>query len=412
MKKVLIIGVSGFAAVHFRDLQRQVAYGNLVIVGATVINQEEEAEKCTWLRDHGCELFRDYEEMLLRWSGRADICVIPTGIHWHRPMTEAALRAGMNVLLEKPAASTIQDVLHMKQLEQQRQRRVYIAFQHMYSQQLWGVKADILAGNIGPIRLLKSYGIWPRSTGYFNRNDWAGRLHNRGAWILDSPYNNAFAHWLNLLCFLSGPSLSESAAPSEIQAELYCANEIESPDTACMRIRTEGGATLLLYLTHASACSQDPCLEIQGEHGRIVVQEFAPDQPQDGVDYCVIKKENISELRDQMYQIVLEGVDIPGCTLDHACQHTICANGAHESSLIHRIPAKFLTQAPASDGYYLEIEGIDQIIRRAYDQERLFSEMNVNWAKPGRKISLAGYSTFAGLRVAEPLPRPDSIAAS
>ena len=43
MFNAAIIGISGFGAVHYNDFLREHAAGRIHIVGATVINQEEEA---------------------------------------------------------------------------------------------------------------------------------------------------------------------------------------------------------------------------------------------------------------------------------------------------------------------------------------------------------------------------------
>lgn len=45
MYKAAIIGISGFGEIHYRDLVSEVNNGNVQLIGATVINQEEETEK-------------------------------------------------------------------------------------------------------------------------------------------------------------------------------------------------------------------------------------------------------------------------------------------------------------------------------------------------------------------------------
>lgn len=71
MFNAAIIGISGFGAVHYNDFLREHAAGRIHIVGATVINQEEEAQKCAFLRSIGCRLFTDYREMLRELSGKS-----------------------------------------------------------------------------------------------------------------------------------------------------------------------------------------------------------------------------------------------------------------------------------------------------------------------------------------------------
>jgi len=112
-----VIGVSGFGRTHYDDLMREVEAGRMRALGATVINQDEEQEKCERLLSLGCRLFTDHREMLDKLSGKIDICFIPTGIHLHAAMSIDAMRAGADVLVEKPVAATVQDVRRMQACE-------------------------------------------------------------------------------------------------------------------------------------------------------------------------------------------------------------------------------------------------------------------------------------------------------
>src|SRR5690606_38595299 len=104
--RVALIGISGYGRIHLQLARECRARGEVAIVAATVINAEEEAENIAELRAHGCTIYSDYEEMLREQRGRIDLCLIPTGIHWHARMTISALRAGANVLVEKPLAGS------------------------------------------------------------------------------------------------------------------------------------------------------------------------------------------------------------------------------------------------------------------------------------------------------------------
>jgi hypothetical protein len=62
--------------------------------------------------------------------------VVPTGIHHHAPMTLDALDAGCHVLLEKPAAATVDEVRQMRAASQAADRMVAIGYQHMAGLQM------------------------------------------------------------------------------------------------------------------------------------------------------------------------------------------------------------------------------------------------------------------------------------
>lgn len=396
MISIALIGVSGFAHWHYKGLLRLAKEGKARIAAATIINQDEEAAKCGVLRGMGCALYDDYRDMLNAWSGRLDLCVIPTGIHLHSRMTLAALKAGCNVLVEKPAAATVSEVDAMLAAQSKTVHFVAVGFQHIYVQEIQRMKQAICDGVIGDVRSIRCQGYWPRPDSYYTRNNWSGRLRVGEDWILDAPFNNGFAHWLNLLCFLGGSSFEKSARPRKLQAELYRARSIETADTACMRIETEASWPLLLWVTHSClrVCADDvgPELEVRGSLGSLF-------WTQTGIRYCPKSgdgeywptKDAVLTRRD-MYNAVFKKIrdaDTFVCGLDIARMQTLCANAAFRSSSVNVIPPEFISEGCYEGERYIGINGIEQILSSAYDQEKLWSEMGVPWAHAGREVLLS-----------------------
>ena len=147
MINVAVIGVSGFGAVHYNDFVREHAAGRVNVVAATIINQAEEAEKCSFLKSIGCRLFTDYRAMLEEFRGKIDICFIPTGIAMHCPMTVAALESGANVYVEKPVAPTVEEAEIMKAAEKRTGRFVAVGYQTMYQPETRRIKELLLSGD-------------------------------------------------------------------------------------------------------------------------------------------------------------------------------------------------------------------------------------------------------------------------
>jgi len=393
---VCIIGVDGYGKYHYNDLIRQNERGTVRILGATVINQAEVPEKCARLRALGCELFTDYRAMLDRFGSQTDLCFIPTGIHLHASMTMDALRAGSNVFVEKPAAATIQEVRAMQECERETGKFVAVGYQTMYARETFGMKRAILDGKLGKIQTIKSRGLWPRLDSYYARNGWVGRLRNKNGWILDSPFNNAIAHQLNMICFLAGADLEHTAELESIQAELYRAREMESPDTACMRIVTREQLPLYFYVTHSSRRTSDPEIVIQGDKGSIRWTLGSYQTEIDGKREKV-QNESFQDLRDSLVGQLLRHVKDPStfiCSLEIAAAQTLCANGAHESSPVYPIDAQWITRVPAGGSIQTIVEGLDETIDRAFEEEKLFSELGVCWAHEGRVVPLAHYEHF------------------
>ncbi len=402
MTRTAIIGVSGFGNVHYRDLMNCRDKGLLEISAATIINQDEEKEKCEKLRSLGCKIYTDYKQMLNDFKGKLDICFIPTGIHLHKPMTIAALEAGINVFVEKPLAATIQDVIEMKKAQKGSGKFAAVGYQTMYTPEVARIKKALCSGELGKIRTVKCYALWPRAEAYYNRNNWAGHLKVKNDWVLDSPYNNALAHYLNLICFLAGKEFAKSAELKSIQAELYRANRIESADTACMRIITKDETPLYFMVTHVSEKNVGPIMHIACEKGHV---DWMPNKTTISISGKTeeIVNQNNEGLRKCVMDAVIKKVSDKNafvCDLDIAGTQTLAANGAHESSEIHQIDEKLIYVAELKDAYTQSVSkqhivrGISEIVKESYDKEKLFSELGVPWAVKGNIFPLENYSRF------------------
>ena len=158
MTTACIIGVSGFGATHYHDLMAEVEAGRTRVLGATVINQDEEAAKCAHLESLGCALFTDHRRMLARFRNRFDLCLVPTGIPLHAPMSIDAMRAGANVLVEKPVAATVQEVQAMASTETVTGRFTAVAYQYLYAAETLAMKRLLTGGAWAPCAASSSGG--------------------------------------------------------------------------------------------------------------------------------------------------------------------------------------------------------------------------------------------------------------
>ncbi len=407
MLNVALVGVSGFADCHYRELLSLREMGLIRIVAATVINQEAEASKCSLLRELGCAVYDDYRRMLSEEGGRIELCVIPTGIHLHASMTIDALRAGCHVLVEKPAAATMEEISRMREEERWSHRSIAIAYQHLYAPEVMKMKRLLLDGKIGRPLAVKGLGLWPRAENYYARNGWAGRLKCGESWVLDSPFNNAFAHWLNLTCFLAGRSAETAANPRAVQAELYRARAIESADTACLRIETDEGPSLLFYVTHSCSQTVDAEVEVRGTEGALCWRRDGIFHRFQGGCECLFPVSSEEASRRSMYEAVLRriaGEEAFVCGLAIAEKQSLCANAAFLSSAIHDISPEFLVQNGEAPSDLVAIRDIEPIFRAAFDQELLWSQMAVPWARPGRTVRADEFTKIERLSLPKALP--------
>lgn len=403
MYSIAVIGISGFGDIHYKDIKKAVESGRASIAAATVINQDDEKEKCAWLKANGAVIYSDWQLMLSEFKNKIDLCFIPTGIAMHAPMSIAAMRAGANVFVEKPVAATVQEVAELNKVSAETGRFVAIGYQNIYQPDAQELKRRLLDGVIGKVRCLKAKAFWPRNNIYYSRNNWAGKLRNNGAWVLDSPFNNALAHFLNLLCFFAGKTFERSADFSSITAELYRANNIESADTASLAIRTSTDSVIRFYVTHASTIQTQPYIEIHGDKGKVIFDL--------GAESILIKRSNgvqekirivqHSEYRANIMEALEARLNDPSrfiCSLQIAGAQTVCANGAHESSPICLIGEQHTQTIVDGDSIRVAVNNIENIIDSAFEEEKNISELGVEWGSPGATFPLDSYTQFNGGR--------------
>ena len=396
MIRTALVGVSGYGRWHLLMVLEQMLLGRVALVGVTVINQEEQEPICRRLRRQGVPVFSTFEEMMSAVAGRVDLLLLPTGIQWHTPMTLAALNAGAHVLVEKPVAATVAEVDAVIAAQRAANRLVAVGYQDLYDPGTHAIKQQVLAGRIGGLRQIRVRGQWPRSSTYYSRNGWAGRLRIGDAWVLDSPVNNAFAHFLMLALFWAGDTADAIATIAEVEAELYRVSQIESFDTASLRLRSTAGVEILMYVSHAGRQDSAPEVMLVGETGRITwTYERSCVLDEAGVETDSAPVPSQLDVRLHVLDRVIDRLEgDPGFVVTPAMvrEHTRVINAVHEFFPIRDVPNGQVETESGAGGVFRRIRNLDEILELAAGRGQLFSEAGAPWATaPAGPRSLAGY---------------------
>ncbi len=402
--KVALVGVSGFGRVHYEDILRAYRAERVEIVCATVINQEEETAKCEILRQCGCTIFDEAQEMFRQFAGKVDVCFLPVGIGFHAPMSIAAMRAGMNVFLEKPLAATVQEADEIIAVSRETECFVAVGYQLMYQPQVRAMKRAILAGDIGEVKAIRGIGLWPRGKPYYTRNNWAGKLRTERGWILDSPVNNALAHYLNLVCYLGGSSQDAMADIEALEAGLYRANpDIESFDTAFLKMKSAQGVDLLFVTSHVAQTNLEPMIEVIGDKGRIHWTNDSYTLQTEGGTSATFAMPSDEQTRDNIMDAVLRRVSDAKAgvfTPRRAKLLTSIVNAAHASAPIVPVPSEQVSQVVGESENDVRCvwNGLDEIIRKCYDEIRMPMIADFAFCKNGAQTNPTAMTQFDGFR--------------
>lgn len=386
----------------------QMLLGRIELIGVTVINRPQQEAICRRLERRGIPIFPTFEAMMSEVAGRLDLLLLPTGIQWHAPMTLAGLQAGAHVLVEKPMAATVSDIDAVILAQHRAERLVAVGFQDLYDPGIHDVKQRILSGQFGRVQQIRVRGQWPRSSAYYSRNNWAGRLRVDKAWVLDSPINNAFAHFLMLALFWAGKTAESAGEIATVDAELYRANPIESFDTASLRLRTSTDAEILVHMTHAGLEENQPAVSVLGENGSATwTYEHSCILRRNGQPAEILKVPDQLDVRLRVLDALvtrLESGEGFLVTPAIAREHTRLVNALHEFFPVSTVDAPHLDIQCGKEGETRRIRNIDSAIEKAAANGHLFSETGAPWATPSRgPRSLQGYR---GLEVALEGVRP------
>jgi len=101
-------------------------------------------------RRHGVErLYADCQEMLR--AEELDAVAVATPDFHHREPAVACLRAGVDVLCEKPLATTMADCHAIREAVRETGRRLMVNFGNRHKRQVCKLKEQLDAGALGPV---------------------------------------------------------------------------------------------------------------------------------------------------------------------------------------------------------------------------------------------------------------------
>ena len=395
--KIVLVGIGGYGVSYVNELLDSCDKDSFKIVGVV----DPYAENCPRLGelvDIGVTVFDSLNDFYKEQS--ADLAIISSPIQFHCKQTILSLEYGTNVLCEKPLAGSLEDGFAMAEAEKRSGKFVAIGYQWSFSDVIQDLKKDIMDGLYGRAIRLKTHVAWPRRKSYYKRNSWAGKIRTAdGCFVLDSPAQNANAHYLHNMLYLLGETVNSSARPKKLLAELYRANDIENYDTVAMRVETDLGVEILFYATHAVSEFVGPIIRYEFEKGVI---EF--DSEGGVIGKCIdgsIKQykkpdNGTGNKLNDCIKAVRTGEEVV-CGIDAALSQLLCIDAAQASMPeIVVFPKGMVVIDKDGDSDEADtltwVRGLEEDLFDCYNKNILPSESGeIEWAdKAGKLIDITG----------------------
>jgi hypothetical protein len=210
---------------------------------------------------------------------------------------------------------------------------------------------------------------------------------------------------MNSLYFASREQ-GRTATPVEITSELYKGHDIESEDTSCLRMKTQEGATVHFYVSLCSFRTHEPMFRISGSRGYIEAEVggFADIYADNKLVHRIYTGRELHMNKVINSCRVVLGEEEPECPVSMTRSFVLAVNGAFEGAgSIHGIPEKYIKnydlkitdpRCDERDAAFPYIIDIETYVEQAFSEQKLFSEINVPWARPSRPFSLVDYKNF------------------
>jgi predicted dehydrogenase len=217
-----IIGCGRIAPRHAQSFQ-QVASTRLVAVADPIASRAHHLAQ-----EYGATPYSDYHALLDRADIDAVSVCVPSGLH--AQVAIDAMRAGKDVLVEKPIAITLADADRMIETSHQTGRTLGVVLQNRYNHPMQALRQAIDAGKLGRLHLGCACVRWYRPQSYYE-DGW------HGTWAMDGgALMNQSIHHIDALQWFMGPVQSVHAYTATR------AHQMEAEDVGVAIVRFANGA--------------------------------------------------------------------------------------------------------------------------------------------------------------------------
>lgn len=256
MKKVFaIVGCGHIAHRHIKHIQ---AHTLGEIAGVFDID----SSRMTEMEDkYGVSSYDSYANLLL--DDTVDVVSICTPNGTHAELAIQAMKAGKNVLVEKPMATALADAAQMEQVANEQQVKLFVVKQNRYNPPVREVKERINANQLGQPLLVVVNCFWNRNEAYYQQSNWRGTKDLDGGTLYTQ-----FSHFVDILYYLFGEITDVQGRVSNVAHE----GLIEFEDTGAFSFKFKnGGMGSLTYTTASYEQNMEGSITIFSENATIKI---------------------------------------------------------------------------------------------------------------------------------------------
>lgn len=254
--KINLVGCGGISKCHLRAIEYLKDSGaNLTAVADIVKQRADDAAA-----ENNCKAYYDYTEMLE--SEKPDVVHICTPHYLHVDMAVEALSRNINVVLEKPCATSVENLKQLIIAQQNSNAKLAVCFQNRYNSSSVFVKNLIENEKFGKVKSARAILAWRRDADYYSADAWRGTWAQECGGVLI----NQAIHTHDLMQYLIGKVTK--TVDGQI-SNFHLKDDIEVEDTASVYFTYEDGSRAVYFATNAAGSSMKPLIDIVCEDATV-----------------------------------------------------------------------------------------------------------------------------------------------
>lgn len=206
--------------------------------------------------------YTSIEDLLLN-EKDTDVVSVCTPNSFHSTHTIAALKAGKNVVCEKPMAISVDECKKMMIEADLTGKDLFIVKQNRFNPPVAALKQVIEAGRLGKIMNVELNCFWNRNDEYYRQSDWKGKKAIDGGTLFTQ-----FSHFIDLLYWLIG----DFKTLNGIGRNFIHKKLVEFEDTGVVIGEFENGALCTInYTVNSHKQNMEGSITVFGENGTVKI---------------------------------------------------------------------------------------------------------------------------------------------
>lgn len=212
--------------------------------------------------EFNCSWTTDFDEILDKDIDVVHLC-LPHFLH--PVMAIKAMKAGINVLTEKPIATCLQDADRMIRTAEETHVKLGVIFQTRYTKSVEKLREMIQRGDFGKILTARSYLTWNRPLDYYSGSDWKGTWDKEGGGVLI----DQAIHSIDRVRYM----LDSDVEWIDGSVHNYVHHFVKVEDAADAAIMFKNGCLYNLYACNIYGADSPINIELIGEKGRLGLKQ-------------------------------------------------------------------------------------------------------------------------------------------